>query len=246
MNEQRIALRQRRDLSEIIQAALNLYQQNFAPLFVIAAVVIPLGIASAVLQDALIDSATGVAPIFIVVTFLQLAVSFLVGAAVIVALIQIDRGQEFAFSTAYDAVFDRLWTLIGAELRALGIIILLAVTIIGLPWAIQRMVRWLFVLQAVMLDGTNASDALGGSASAVEGRWWRTFGIAFVIGIISTVPASIVSAVLIFAPPLVSGTVNSFMSALLLPFGVTAITLLYLDLQVRKESDERTASDPPA
>ena len=33
MNEQRIALRQRRDLSEIIQAALHLYQQNFAALF---------------------------------------------------------------------------------------------------------------------------------------------------------------------------------------------------------------------
>ena len=49
MNEQRIVLRQRRDLGEIIQAALHLYQRNFGALFVIAAVVVPLGIASATL-----------------------------------------------------------------------------------------------------------------------------------------------------------------------------------------------------
>ena len=62
MNEQRIALRQRRDLSEIIQAALDLYRQNFAALFVIAAVVIPLDIASAALGAIAEDSAGVVLP----------------------------------------------------------------------------------------------------------------------------------------------------------------------------------------
>jgi len=35
MNEQRVALRQRRNLSQIIEAAFNLYLQNFWPLLAI-------------------------------------------------------------------------------------------------------------------------------------------------------------------------------------------------------------------
>ncbi len=243
MNEQRIALRQRRDLSEIIQAAFNLYRQNFAPLFVIATVVVPLGIASAALQRT-VDESVGVAVAVLGIAVLQLAVNLLAGAAIITALTTIDQGGGPTFSDTYDAAFERFWTLLGAVLRALVIVLLLAITIIGLPWAIQRMVRWLFVEQAVILDGASPSAALSRSATAVQGRWWRTLGVAIVIGLISALPASILAAVLVFAPPLVAGTANSFMNALLLPFGVTAMTLLYLDLQVRKETDERTASNP--
>lgn len=242
MNEQRIALRQRRDLSEVIQAAFQLYRQNFAPLFIIAAVVIPLGIASAALQGT-VDSSVGVALAVLGIAVLQLAVNLLAAAAIIIALTNIDQGGAPTFSETYDAAFERFWTLLGAVLRALVIVLLFSITIIGIPWAIQRMVRWLFVQQAVILDGAAPSMALSRSAAAVQGRWWRTLGIAIIIGLISTIPATIVGAVLIVAPALVSGTVNSFLNALLLPLGVTAMTLLYLDLQVRKESDERTASD---
>ncbi|MCI0777984.1 MAG: hypothetical protein J4N95_07365 [Chloroflexi bacterium] len=243
MNEQRIALRQRRDLGEIIQAALHLYQRNFAALFVIAAVVVPLGIASAALQRA-VDDSVGVGFAILGIAILQLAVNLLAGAAIIIALTKIDQGGDPTFADTYDAAFERFGTLLGAFLRALVIVLLLSITIVGLPWAIQRMVRWIFIEQAVILDGATPSTALSRSAAAVQGRWWRTLGIAIVIGLISTLPASIVAAVLIVAPVLVSGTVNSFVNALLLPFAVTAMTLLYFDLQVRKESDERIASDP--
>ncbi len=242
MNEQRIALRQRRDLSEIIQAAFNLYRQNFAPLFLIAAVVVPLGIASAALQRT-VDESVGVAVAVLGIAILPLAVNLLAGAAIITALTTIDQGGEPTFSDTYDAAFERFGPLVGAVLRALAIVLLLAITIIGLPWAIQRMVRWMFVEQAVILDGATPSAALSRSADAVQGHWWRTLGIAIVIGMLSTIPATLVGAVVIFTPALVAGTVNSFVNALLLPFAITAMTLLYLDLQVRKESDERTASN---
>ena len=245
MNEQRIALRQRRDLSEIIQAALNLYQQNFAPLFLIAAVVIPLGVASAALQSAVDDSA-GVGLAVGGITILQAGVNLLAGAAIITGLVVIDRSQEPTFSSAYDVAFERFWTLLGGVLRAAVIILLLLITIIGIPWAIQRFVRWLFVEQAIIIDASTASEALNHSAVAVEGRWWRTLGIALVIGIIVTVPASIIAGVFSFAPVLLAGTANSIVNALVLPFAITCMTLLYMDLQVRKESDERTTSDTPA
>ena len=248
MNEQRIALRQRRDLSEIIKAALHLYRQNFAPLFVIAAIVIPLGIASATLAPDPVDfgetyEAGGELFAFLGIVLLGALVTVLAGAAIIVALAHIDQGGLPEFSSAFDMAFERAGALFGAALRAVAIVFLLSVTVIGIPWAIQRMVRWLFVFQAVMLDNTAAKDALARSAQVVETRWWRTLGVALVILLMVRVPGVIVGGVFILAPPIVSGTVNSLMNALLLPFGVTAMTLLYLDLQVRKESDERTASD---
>ena len=245
MNGQRIALRQRRDLSEIIQAAFNLYQQNFAPLFLIAAAVIPLGVASAALQGAVEDSA-GAAIAVAGIAILQVGVNLLAGAAIITGLLTIDRSQEPTFSTAYDVAFERFWTLLGGVLRAGIIVVLLLITIIGIPWAIQRAVRWLFVEQAIIIDGTTAGESLSRSAAAVEGRWWRTLGVGLVIAIIVTVPASIIAGAFSLAPVFVAGTVNSIVNALVLPFAITCMTLLYMDLQVRKESDERTASDAPA
>jgi hypothetical protein len=236
MNEQRVALRQQRDLGQIIGDAMGLYTQNFWPLFSIAAAVIPLGIASAALQTAIDDSAA-MALVLLALVVLQAAVNLLAGAALIAALGDIDAGRPPEFSRAYDVAFERFWTLVGAILRAAFHILLFAITIIGIPWAIQRLVRWLFIEQAVILDQTSARAALSYSADAVAGRWWRTLGIAIVIGIIGTVPASIIAGVFVFAPILVSGTVNAIVNAALLPFAVTAMTLLYCDLKVRKESD---------
>ena len=249
MNEQRIALRQRRDLGEIIQAALHLYQHNFAALFVIAAVVVPLGIASATLAPDPVGfgetyEVDGELLAFLGIVLLGALVTVLASAAIIAALAQIDQGGLPEFSSAFDAAFERVWTLLGAALRAIAIVVLLSITVIGIPWAIQRAVRWLFVPQAVMLDNTTAREALAKSASAVEGRWWRTLAVALVILVIVRVPGFIIAGVLIRAPALLSGTVNSLMNALLLPLAVIAITLLYFDLQVRKEPDERIASDP--
>ena len=57
MMEQRFPLRRQRSLNEIIEAALNIYGQNFQPLFLIAAIVVPLGVTGAVLQNAIDDDA---------------------------------------------------------------------------------------------------------------------------------------------------------------------------------------------
>ena len=204
MNEQRVPLQQRRNLSQIIEAAFNLYLQNFRPLLAIAGVVIPLGVASAALQTA-VEDAAALVTIAIVLGLAQTAVNLLAVAALVASLADIDQGRPADFSHAYDVAFERFWTLAGAILRVVGIVLALAVTIIGIPWAIQRIVRWLFVEQAVMLDGTSARAALSFSADAVTGQWWRTLGIALVIGIIGAVPASIIAGVLALAPPLMAG-----------------------------------------
>jgi hypothetical protein len=233
MRDERVALRQRRDLSQIIEAAATLYLQNLALFFTIAAVVVPLGIAGAVFQTA-IENDIAALVVVSIVNVAQAAVSLLVGAAIVAAIADIDAGRQPDFSRAYDAAFARFWTLLGAILRVVAVVLLLAITIVGIPWAIRQGIRWLFVEQAVILEGKNASDALRLSSDTVIGSWWRTFGISLLIGIIAGVPAGIVAALFSLAPVLVSGTVSAVVSAALLPFAAIATTLLYFDLRARK------------
>ena len=243
MNEQRIVLKQRRDLSQIIETSVNVYRQNFWPLFQIAAIVIPLGIASAVLQDAV---GTGVGPgiATAVLGLAQLVVYAIAWCALLAGLGDFAQNKAIEFPRAYDAAFDRFLTFIAAVLRAFFHVLLFYITIIGIPWGIQRGVRWTFVGQAVVLDGTSAKAALAYSADAVIGSWWRTLGILIVVSILIGVPSSILSAIFILAPPIVSGTVSAVVLALGLPLYAIATTLLYLDLKSRKESVAADAELP--
>ena len=241
-------LRQRRDLSQIIETTFGLYARNFWPLLAIAAVVIPFGMLSAVVTESLeplgelpddggIPSGFYTALAVLVPLFLlQAFVGWLASLALIAAVIDVDSGQRPDFSRAYEVVFRRFWTLVGAVLRAVVIVLLLLITIIGIPWAIQRLVRWLFVQQAVILDRTSARAALSYSADAVSGSWWRTLGIMILLIIIVQVPAQIISAPFALAPPLISGTVSAALSALALPLSAIGVTLLYFDLQARRQA----------
>jgi len=240
IGEQRVVLRQRRDLSQIIEATFSIYGRSPGPLLTIAAVVVPLGIASAVFQKDL-DNSAGVAVIVVALALLQAAVNLLAAGALIAALADIDAGRTPEFSRAYDVAFDRFWTLLGAMLRAAFHVMLFAITIVGIPWAIQRAVRWLFVEQAVILDHTSSRAALSYSADAVLGQWWRTLGVWTVISIIAGAPAFIISLLFRLAPIALSAAANGVVNAALLPFAVTASTLLYFDLQMRKESDVTTS-----
>jgi hypothetical protein len=245
VNEQPIVVKQRRDLSQIIEASVNVYRQNFWPLFQIAAVIIPLGIAGAVLQETIggsnqafttEDISAGEIVALIALGLFGAAVQFVVAAALIAALADLAAGRAPEFSHAYDVGFDKFWTLVAAALRVFFHVFVLLITIVGIPWAIQRSVRWIFTAQAVILDGTSAKAALSYSADAVIGSWWRTLGIVIVIGIIARVPATMIGLLFSLAPPVIAGTVSSVVEAALLPFAVTATTLLYLDLKSRKEA----------
>lgn len=236
MNEApRIVLKQERDLSQIVEAAFGLYVQNLQPFLTIAAVVVPLVFAGTVFQ-ATIDNVGVRAAVSVVLWLSQAAVSLLVAAALIAAISDVGAGREAEFSQAYDVAFQRFWTLVGAVLRSIFHVVLFFITIIGIPWGIQRAVRWMFIEQAVILDGTSAKAALAYSADAVEGSWWRTFGISLVLGIITGVPVSIITALFSLAPIVIAAGVNAAVQAAVLPFGVAAATLLYLDLKTRRDA----------
>ena len=260
MSVERVALRQQRDLGQIIETAFSLYFQNFWRFFSIAAVLIPFGILTSVLivllpaladpadEEELARTLVIVLAVLLPIALLQAIAQWLASLAIMAAVADLDaeRAPELShamrqrgpdFSRAYGVVFTRLWTLVGASLRAGFHIFLFSITIIGIPWAIQRLVRWLFIHQAVIFDGTSARAALSYSADAVAGRWWRTLGMAIILWIIVQVPASVIGGFVGFAPVLIAGTASAVVTAAILPIGVIAMTLLYLDLKARRETD---------
>ena len=240
MIEQRVPLRQRRDLRQIIEASLQLYGQSFSPLFLVAATVVPVGLAAAVFQST--GGGLAVNLIAVGIGALDVLVNILAAAALIAALNDLDSGQTPTFSRAYDVAFERAPEIFRAVLRVAFHVLLFAVTIVGIPWAILRSIRWLFIEQAIMLDGASAKESLSTSAAAVEGSWWRTLGIWLVILIVIAIPSGFINALFLLTPTLVAGTVSAFLNALALPFTTCAITMLYFDLKARKEPDDVVSS----
>ncbi len=135
-------------------------------------------------------------------------------------------------------------------------------------------VRWSLAPVVLVLDGvfpvrTSAGrpgigGALGGSWRLVRGSWWRVLGITLLVGLIAgivanvvSIPFSLVGAAVTAASSIRSGATGFGSSglaglgslvgaALVLPFTVACLTLLYLDLRMRRGLDLVAALDTPS
>ena len=144
------------------------------------------------------------------------------------------RGETPSFLGSYRAVVTRYRPVIGVTVRYFGITVLLAITVVGIPFAIARLVRWFFSLQAVVLRDLPPSEALELSSRVVAGRWWRT------LGVISIFP--LFSSALWWGPLLLSWPFEvrlatfTVVGAVVFPFVAVFYTLLFLELCEREEA----------
>ena len=63
-------------------------------------------------------------------------------------------------------------------LVATFLVILLSITIIGIPYAIKKFVDWQFAQQEVLFEDRSIREALHGSAGKVREHWWHTAVVA--------------------------------------------------------------------
>ena len=100
--------------------------------------------------------------------------------------------------------------------------------------AIYLLVRFLFVPQAVVVEGAGISESLWLSWDAVKDNWWRTFGVFVAVAVPNALVIVMVQA---FLPLRVAAVVQYLgVQTLFAPLMVGALTLLYYDLRVRKET----------
>lgn len=80
---------------------------------------------------------------------------------------------------AYSIALKKLRDVVEVFVRQFGAAFLLAITVVGIPWAARLFVRWTFAIYAVLLNDQNAKDGISFSCDLVTGRWWQIAGLLF-------------------------------------------------------------------
>ena len=245
-------LQGRRRIGQILISAAEIYRRRARLFLALGLVFVPAGFAVSgihwlALRVSPVDSLVRVPGSDNIVQELVLAFALselqfglayaVVVAATTAALARMDRGDLVDVRLAFGDLWHRLPHLAIPRLLAIIVVSVLGLTILALPLAFRQAVRWMFLEQAVFLDGANWKQAPGVSSATVARDWWWSaaataslmlFGIVFApaIGI----------AVLLLAKSVPLLYVNILSSALyvaLVPYIAIALSLVYFDLKAR-------------
>ena len=227
-----------RNVGDIIGETFKVYGRNFLALLVIAIIYILVVVIWGWLSIQ-IDLMTKNFAIGLLVTlFISLVVFPLVIGSLIYGVAEQYFLHPIGVGRAYGFSLKRLGAIIGALMLFMLGIFGMWVTIIGIPFAVYFMIRWLFCLPAALLEGVGPRAALSRSSALVKGNWWRVLGILIVIDIVVSVialPLSFILNTIVLQNYLIGLIVGGIVGALLMPILSTGFTLLYFDLRVRKE-----------
>ena len=235
----------------------RVYRANFRVLAGLGAITLPAALAMSVFQfllatNAGFAAATGLSEDGEVLQDLLGAVSLLtrgllfliVTPAVIAATADIAAGRTPGFRRSLREGFARIPRLVWTFVRGGVVVLLLTISIVGLPWAANRSVRWMFGSQAAVLTGERGKTALDDSSGAVRGRWWQAAANGAVLAFLGGMPGVVIGLLLlVFArfPVDAANSVASLVYALMQPFAIAGLTLLYL--RWRESRVERRASN---
>lgn len=174
---------------------------------------------------------------------LNLALYPLLYGAITYAACESALGRPVTFWGAVQGAFRRYFHIAGYYLLLVGMGILFCL----FPLWIWIGVGWILVMPAMFVENVGLGAALGRSWRLIQGRWWRTFLILFLMFILVEVVASALGAFLFLAQTLLQIVISSYLalaiseaggiivSSLVNPILQIAIVLMYFDLRVRRE-----------
>ena len=243
-------MRRRRQGGQIFRATTRVYAENL-PIFAAAGVIfVPVYVVAAAIQWAVFHL-TSVAPLVAldgrhgaVTAFLALLIggvgglfaSVIATAAVAVILDELDAGRRILAGRAYRRVLRRWRSLTRGMATELGMVLLLTITVVGIPFAIHRFIRWSLFAQACMLDDLSATESLRRSSQLVKGRWWRTFGFTVLIDALAVLSGPLLGVGLLLLTDHSLNFINlaaSLVYTLTVPYAAIQLTLYYFDLEAR-------------
>jgi hypothetical protein len=222
----------------------RVYRAHFRVLAGIGAITLPLALAMSAFQyllatNAGFAAATGISEdgetmqgILGVVSLLTRGLLFLiVTPAVIYATAEFAAGRRPGIRQSLREGFTRIPQLVWTFVRGGVVVLLLTITIIGIPWAVNRSIRWMFGSQAAVLTGERGKTALDASSQAVQGRWWQAAANGAVLAFLGATPGVAIALLLLVLarfPVDAANSVASVIYALAQPFAIAGLTLLFL------------------
>jgi len=242
-------LRARRAFGQILRTARRLYRRHWWPLIPIGLIAFPIVGGVKLLGEAVangrgVDDAAGRAGVHL--AFADLFETLgppvaytLVAAIVIVFVRELARGHRAGVRDSIGGMVARFWRVVAAQLMVTFALLLLLLTVVGIPIAAWKYVSWLFVQQEVLFTDKSIREAFRGSSALVRGRWWHTVRVAGVLWLLSVAAGPLLGFALIFTGfDLVwINLLGSVVFALFIPYVAVGQTLLYFDLQVRAEEE---------
>lgn len=247
---ERLDLARAREFRELLGDALRTYARNFPTVIAVAAaIVVPVQlIVSGIGLEELTSSyrETATIPELLVPTAVSfLVVAPLIAAATIHILRELDAGRSpHAGRSLQDGLDVFAPVFLAIVLAAIGIAA--GLTLLILP-GIFLAVRWLFVPQAVVIDGARGQGALRASWEATRGFWWRTLGVILLANLVALLPGLLIVSPLnalaeaadrqaiALAGMIVTETITA-------PFVAIVSTLLFYDLRARARP---ASTEPP-
>jgi hypothetical protein len=238
-------LRRRRALGQILRAARQFYGRHWKVLLPVALFALAMiggaNFLAGLINESSSKSKSGInlAWADLLEQFVRPVAQALVAAIVIVVAREAMRSREVGFRQALSGVRERFWRVVGAQLLATLGVLLLALTVVGIPFAIWKLVGWSFVQQEVLFTDKGFRESFRASSELVRGRWFRTARVILIFYVISVAAGPMLSFALIFtALPLIwINVVGSLVFALLIPFVAMGETFLYFDLGVSEEEE---------
>ena len=245
-------LRRRRQGGQIFRATTRIYAQNLPTFAAAGAIFVPVYLAAATIQW-VICHISSVAPLIAldgrhgaVTAFLAVLIggvgglfaSVIATAAVAIILDEIDGGRRVLAGQAYRRVLRRLQPLTRGMVTELGTVLLLTITVVGIPFAIHRFIRWSLFAQACILDDLSAPDALRRSSLLVRGRWWRTFGFTILVDVLAILSGPLFGVGLLLLTDHSLNFINlaaALVYTITVPYAAIELTLYYFDLEARGE-----------
>ena len=190
--------------TDILDTIFSLYRNHFRLIFGICVVyfVLTLGLnlLTGISTFYFSNSGLGVMAIAVpvIASWITILISLFSIGALLFAGAQSYLGRQITAGTAFRQIARRFWSYLGSNILYMLVIGLLAITIIGSPFAIYFAARWGFYSQAVLVEETSATNALRRSSELVKGTWWRVFGILFAIFLLAFMIQTILQFSLLF------------------------------------------------
>jgi hypothetical protein len=158
-----------------------------------------------------------------------------VTGAVSAALRELDAGRPVTARRAYTLAGRNGRALAGATAVQFVLMVVLVVTVVGIPFAVYYFIRTSLFAQTCVLEDQSAIDSLRGSARLTRGHWWRTFGFTTLINVIAILSGPLLGVLILLLTSQSLTFIDitgSIVYTLVVPYAAIALTLYYFDLQI--------------
>ncbi|MGV1048106.1 MAG: hypothetical protein ACOYD4_06230 [Solirubrobacterales bacterium] len=242
-------LQAKRSFGQMLRTARQLYGRHWPVLLPVAVIAIPIIGGTNLLAGLLggtheVGEAAGRTGVNLALADLVEGIARPVAQAIVAAIVvvfvrELAAGRTAGFRSAFGGVRERFRRVVLAQLLATLGVIALALTIVGIPWAVWKLVGWRFVQQEVLFTDKSLRQAFRGSSELVRGRWWHSVRFIVFLAVLTVVAGPALTFALIFTslPLIWINLLGSLIFALLIPYVALGDTLLYFDLQARAETE---------